>query len=168
MSGLCYKLITLFIRSQRWFMILSENQHLNIFLCWKWKKTSGWNIAIPRCRLMAKPASEREWGREREHPVHVLSPRRRLSLMKRGKSVWPTAADTHTHICSICSTTDALFAGNECSLFTSLFIVAGRPAWFLCHFDLSFITPCLGIVTVHCNFPSAVLRLRNSVCSTWD
>lgn len=36
------------------------------FLSWKRKKTSGRSVAIPRCWLMAKPASEQERDRERD------------------------------------------------------------------------------------------------------
>lgn len=59
---------------------------------WKWEKTSGRSIALPRCRLDGK-ASQRERKKERvggggresergEHPVEVLPPLRRLPLMK--------------------------------------------------------------------------------------
>lgn len=39
---------------------------------------------------------------------------------------------------------------------------------FSCHFDVSYLAPCLGILTAHCHCCFTVFRLENPVFSTWN
>ena len=131
------------------------------------------NIWSKRCypKVLADgKASERARERERERESASCASSLETTVFDEEGEESLTHCCRHTHTHRPLEREEPCLQAppNECSLFASVFTVAGRLFWFPCHFDLSYTTPCLGIGAARCNCPAAVSRLRKPVFSTWD
>lgn len=147
------------------------NQHLNIFLF-----PGSRRKHLVEARLRCNPemqADSKARQRERASRAHASSPQTTVFDEQRGVKECDARLQTHTQTPVVQSASNALFAGTTTwMLFINLTVYSGWQAHleFPCQFDLLCNSPCLGIVTVRCNFKGTLwappgIRGRNCAVS---